>query len=97
MQQPQIEETEEVEETEVPDEAEPEEVEGAEVPDMRTIHHCQRAICTGNLARKVGHVLTDTTAPGEISRAQDQETTETFQPLLPRLLIERLTNLTNMF
>ena len=81
-----------METTEVPQEAEEEEAE-EEAPDIQIIHRPQRVICTGNLGRKVGHVQTDITVLGEISRALGQGTTGT--SLLPqKLLIEKMTNLT---
>ena len=71
--------------------------EEVEDQDMKIIPRPQRAICTGNLEKKVGHVQIDIIAPGEILRAQDQEIIETSAPPQLKLLIEKLTNLTKMF
>ena len=52
-------------------------VDQVEAPDTPISPHLQPVQSTGNLGNPPGCVLTDTTAPGETTRAQDQGTTET--------------------
>ena len=63
--------------------------------DTLTSLPASHVICTGNLGKVPGNVVTDIPAHGETMKAQSQDITETSLVKQKwKLLIERMTNLT---